>query len=370
MNTLVTDVLAALAVVVNGIPQGLIALSFGFAAFPTSVAFLVGAAGSLAFNSVATISFQAETITLAGKMGKDIKERLSLVFWGGLFLLIPSIFGLNEKIVTWIGPAVVSSMMAGVGIMLAYVAIDLFNSEKISGGASLLTGIVVWFFTLDLTKTIIISVFVSTVVYNILKKQGKVAEQNLVLDATREKFTFGNIEWKIWQRPNILFSALAIACLNIGANISFGKITGSIAKVNANIDHLSIYSCLADMVSSFFGGGPVESIISGTATAPDPVIASVMMMVIMAVILLLKLLPTIGRYVHSASIAGFLFVLGAFVTFISNIQGAIASVPAAQGPFGFSPWGMVIAATVLVSAKWNPFFGLLAGVAIKLVFGL
>ena len=73
MNTIVTDVLAALAVVVNGIPQGLIALSFGFAAFPTSVAFLVGAAGSFAFNSVATISFLAETITLAGKMGKDIR---------------------------------------------------------------------------------------------------------------------------------------------------------------------------------------------------------------------------------------------------------------------------------------------------------
>jgi AGZA family xanthine/uracil permease-like MFS transporter len=204
-------VLAALAVVVNGIPQGLIALSFGFAAFPTSVAFLVGAVGSFAFNSVATISFQAETITLAGKMGKDIRERLSLVFWGGLFLLIPSIFGLNELIVKWIGAAVVDSMMAGVGIMLAYVAIDLFNSEKISGGASLVTGIAVWFFTLDLTKTIIISVFVSTVVYNILKKQGKVPEQNLVLDATREKFTMGNIEWKVWQHPNILFSALAIA---------------------------------------------------------------------------------------------------------------------------------------------------------------
>ena len=31
---------------------------------------------------------------------------------------------------------------------------------------------------------------------------------------------------------------------------------------------------------------------------------------------------------------------------------------------------MVIAATVLVSARWNPFFGLLAGVAIKLIFGL
>ena len=124
------------------------------------------------------------------------------------------------------------------------------------------------------------------------------------------------------------------------------------------------------MGSSFFGGGPVEAIISGTATAPNPLRSSVIMMLIMAAILLFKLLPTIGKYVHSASIAGFLFVLGTFVTFASNIQGVIATVPAANGPFGFSPWGMVIGATVLVSAKWNPFFGLLAGVLIKMIFSL
>jgi AGZA family xanthine/uracil permease-like MFS transporter len=45
-------------------------------------------------------------------------------------------------------------------------------------------------------------------------------------------------------------------------------------------------------------------------------------------------------------------------------------VPAFEGPFGFSPWGMVIGATVLVSARWNPFYGLVAGVAIRMVFGL
>jgi AGZA family xanthine/uracil permease-like MFS transporter len=31
---------------------------------------------------------------------------------------------------------------------------------------------------------------------------------------------------------------------------------------------------------------------------------------------------------------------------------------------------MVIGATTLVSARWNPFYGLLAGLAIKLVFHL
>ncbi|MBN1334047.1 MAG: NCS2 family permease [Synergistales bacterium] len=365
-----TDLLTALAVVINGIPQGILALSFGFAALPTAVAFIIGIAGSLAFNSVATISFQAETITLAGTMGHNIKERLSLVFWGATFLLIPSLLGLNETIVAFIGPTIVTSMMAGVGIMLAYVAIELFNSEKWSGAASMITGLVVWFLTQDLAKTIIISVLVSTAVYNYLKFSRKVTVDETHLDLSRERFHFGNIEWKFWQNSRILFGALAIACLNIGANISFGKITGSIAGAETNIDHLAIYSSLADMGSTFFGGGPVEAIISGTATAPNPIRSSVFMMGIMAVILLLKLLPVIGRYVHKSSIAGFLFILGTFVTFATNIQGAIASAPEFAGPFGFGPWGMVIGATTLVSARWNPFFGLLAGLAIKLVFGL
>ena len=364
------DLLAALAVVVNGIPQGLIALSFGFAAFPTAIAFVVGAAGSLAFNSVATISFQAETITLAGKMGADIRERLTIVFWGGLFLLVPSCLGLNERIVAYIGNTIVCSMMAGVGLMLAYVSIEMLNSEKVSGAVSMATAILVWFFTKNLLYTIIISVFVSTLAYNVLKATGKVTNENLVLDPSREKFTLNNIEWKIWKFPKLLVNALALSCLNIGANISFGKITGSIANVNANIDHLAIYSSLADMLSSFFGGGPVESIISGTATAPNPIRSSVIMMLLMAAILLLKLLPVIGRYVHTAAIAGFLFVLGTFVTFATDIQLAIASAPAPDGVFGASPWGMIVAATTIVSARWNPFFGLLAGLGIKLVFGL
>lgn len=359
-----------MAVIINGIPQGLIALSFGFAAFPTAIAFVIGAAGSLAFNSVATISFQAETITLAGKMGNDIRERLTIVFWGGVFLLIPSCFGLNELIVSFIGNTIVCSMMAGVGLMLAYVSIEMLQSEKISGAVSMAAAILVWFLTKNLLHTIVVSVFISTLVYNLLKTQGKVTEENLVLDPAREKFTINNIEFQIWKYPKLLTHALALSCLNIGANISFGKITASIADAHANIDHLAIYSSLADMVSSFFGGGPVESIISGTATAPNPVRASVIMMLLMAAILLLKLLPVIGRYVHTAAIAGFLFVLGTFVTFATDIQLAIASAPAPEGTFGSSPWGMIVAATTIVSARWNPFFGLLAGLAIKFAFGV
>ena len=173
MEGLLESILTAIAVVINGIPQGILALSFGFAAFPTAVAFVIGIIGSIAFMSVATISFQAETITLAGTLGKDMKERLSLIFWGAALLLIPSLLGMNEALVQFIGPVVVTSMMAGVGLMLANVAIDLYNSEKWTGIVSIASALIVWFWTKDLAWTIIASVAISTAFYVLLKFNGE-----------------------------------------------------------------------------------------------------------------------------------------------------------------------------------------------------
>ena len=78
--------------------------------------------------------------------------------------------------------------------------------------------------------------------------------EEIKVDKSREKFTTGNIQWDFWTNRNIVIGALSLACLNIGANISFGKITGSIAGANTNIDHLAIYSSLADMGSAFGAG--------------------------------------------------------------------------------------------------------------------
>ena len=374
MEGLMESILTAIAVVINGVPQGILALSFGFAAFPTAIAFVIGILGSMAFASVATISFQAETITLAGTLGTTMKDRLSLIFWGAALLLIPSVLGMNEALVQFIGPIVVTSMMAGVGLMLANVSMNLFNSEKWTGMVSMMSALMVWFMTKDLAWTIIASVAISTVFYILLKANAGLRNklgvelEEIVVDQSREKFTVGNIEWKFWTNRNIVLGALSLACLNIGANISFGKITGSIAGTNTNIDHLAIYSSLADMGSSFFGGGPVEAIISGTAAAPMPIVASCIMMGIMAVILLTKLLPVIGQYVHRASIAGFLFVLGVFVTFATNMSGAIGLGGDFAGPYGFGPMGMIIGATTFVTMKFNPFYGLIAGFTTQLVF--
>ncbi|MBN3376773.1 guanine permease, partial [Clostridium botulinum] len=80
------DILSIFSVILNGLPQGLLALSFGFASVPTAFAFLIGAAGNAITGSVVPISFQAETITLAGTIGDNLKERLSMIFYGGLIM--------------------------------------------------------------------------------------------------------------------------------------------------------------------------------------------------------------------------------------------------------------------------------------------
>ena len=46
MKAILTDLLAIIGVVLNGLPQGLLALTFGFASVPTALAFFVGAVGN------------------------------------------------------------------------------------------------------------------------------------------------------------------------------------------------------------------------------------------------------------------------------------------------------------------------------------
>jgi AGZA family xanthine/uracil permease-like MFS transporter len=350
---LLKDLLAALSVVLNGLPQGLLALSFGFASVPTAFAFLVGAVGCLALGVVAPISFQAETITLAGTMGNNMKERLSMIIFGAIGMTFIGLFGLLEKIVSFIGPAITNGMMAGVGIMLARVALNMAKKNKIVGYASIAVSFVVYMITKDLVYTVTISVVGTSILAVILKQKS-----DLII-TEREKISF--------QKPvvnlTVIQGALAMICLNIGANIAFGEITGSIANTAVNIDHLSIISSLADLVSASFGGGPVESIISATGGAPDPLRSSVIMMSIMAIILFAGLLPKIGKYVPSESIAGFLFVLGAIVTVPVN---ALAALSVTGIPGG----AMVGGITMTVTAISDPFYGMLAGVIFRTVASL
>ena len=350
----IQDLLAAIGVIINGLPQGLLALTFGFASVPTAAGFIAGAVGCGIFGIVAPVSFQAETITLVGTMGRNITERLSMVFWEGCILLIIGLLGVFSKIVDLIGPVITNGMMAGVGILLTKVAIDMTRRNPYMGGFSIASALLTYYITPDpankLVFTIVISVFLTTIMGFIVKQKTKFA-----YNPEREKFIF--------QKPiinrNVIRGALGIATLNIGANIAFGSITAhTIAKADINLDHLTIVSSIADIASSLFGGGPVQSIISATGAAPHPVLAAVLMMSLMAVILLSRLLPKIGKFVPSESIAGFLLVLGAIVTVPTNASLAL------QSGIG-TPDSIIGAATMAVTAITDPFVGMVAGLIVK-----
>ena len=100
---LLQDILAAIGVVLNGIPQGLLALSYGFASVPTGIGFAIGAVACGALNSVAPISFQAETIVMAGSVGKNRRERLSMVMFGGIIMVVLGLTGALSAITSFAG---------------------------------------------------------------------------------------------------------------------------------------------------------------------------------------------------------------------------------------------------------------------------
>ena len=351
MNAILTDIMAVIGVVLNGLPQGLLALSLGFASIPTAMAFFVGAVGNAVTQNVAPISFQAETITYAGTSGKNRSERCTMIFIGGVIMAIVGLTGTLTRIVDFIGVDIASGMMAGVGLILAKTAVDMIRSDRLSGFVSLVSALITYYIFRSssnvLVYTILVSVVASCVASAIFQKGErktiKVEDDNF----KRQPFTFNT---------NVIIGALGMACLNIGSNISFGSITSSMAPgAHYNVDQLTFISSLADMCSSFFGGAPVESIISATAAAPHAVIAGIAMMVVIGVILLTGLLPKIGRYVPSSSIAGFLFVLGVFKTVCLDAPTALATAPAVGG------------LTMAVTAISNPFFGMLAGIAARLL---
>ena len=342
------DILAAIGVVFNGIPMMLFAMSYGFMAAPTAIGYAIGAGGMLMTGAVTPVSIQAGTIALVGTMGKEIKERLSIALFAGLLMALIGAFGLIHVIMDFAGANVVRGMQAGVGVILARVGIDMIKSDKFVGLISLVSALAVYIPTQDLVYTIVVSVIVSSAAFLYKNKKP--------MDVDAEKYNFKL--YKPIVNYNVVRGALALACLTIGSNIAFGNITAGMGGNTANIDHLTIFSGLAN-VSALFGGAPVESIISATGAAPNPMLSGVLMMLMLGAIMVTGLLPKIARYVPMQSVAGFLFIIGAFATLPGNAAAAFADV---AGPFAFAP-----GVALLVTALTDPFIGLVAGVVVSML---
>jgi len=354
----VQDILAAIGVVFNGIPMMIFAMGYGFMAAPTAIGYAIGAGGMLIAGTVTPISIQAGTIALVGTLGKNIKERLSMALYAGLIMAVVGAFGLIHTVMSFSGPRIVAAMQAGVGIILAKVAFDMIKSDKFVGLISLVTALLVWFMAQGphvLVYTIVVSVLVSSAAFLIKNKKP--------MDIVAEKYKLS------YHKPifnyNVVRGALALACLTIGSNIAFGNITAGMSGTTANIDALTVYSGLANL-SALFGGAPVETIISATGAAPNPMLSGILMMLMMGVILVTGLLPKIARFVPMQSIAGFLFVIGAFATLPGNAFNAFSGAAVGAERLGAG-------LTLLVTALTDPFIGLASGtlfMRIAPLFGL
>jgi AGZA family xanthine/uracil permease-like MFS transporter len=350
------DLMAAIGVVLNGIPQGIMAMGLGFAVFPTTFSFLLVAAINFIFHSVAPVSFQAESLALTGNLGRNTREFTSIIFGGSVIMVIIGFTGVLTRIVHLFGNQVITAMMAGVGIMLAKISLDMskVHHHSLTGWLSILIAVITYLISKDLVWTICLSVILSSL-YAVL---GEHYRADLPTNVTVRKFIFT----KPTLNLRIVRGALSLACLNIGANLSYGLITGQMTGIKPNPVNLNLLTssqALADMGTSLLGGAPVETIISATASAPEPVIAGCLMMLIMAAILALGLLQKVGKYVPGSSIAGFLFVLGMFVTFPENAATALTGKEQ-----------LVAATTMLVTALVDPFVGLLSGGLLKVLLPL
>lgn len=348
------DILAAIGVVLNGIPQGIMAMSLGFAVFPTTFSFVFAAAVNGVFSSVAPLSFQAESLALTGNLGQTQRERTSIIFWGSIVMCLIGFTGTLTKIVTFMGNNIMSGMMAGVGIMLAKIALEMAKHQPKNGYLSILIAVLTYLITKDLVWTIVLSV-VGTSLFAVFVQHYRVS---LPDNVTSRRFNFTKPILNI----HIIRGALSLACLNIGANISYGLLTGQMTKIKPNpvdLNLLTSTQALADMGTSLLGGAPVETIISATASAPEPVIAGIIMMLIMAVILFAGWLPKIGKYVPSASIAGFLFILGIFITFPENAATALQGSSA-----------VIAGITLVITALVDPFTGLASAAVLKFILPL
>lgn len=362
-------ILAVIAVIINGIPQLLYAQSRGFALKPSGFAYLVGAVGNLLTGSVTPISGQAETITVAS-VKKNLRNNVSSILLAAVVMVTLGLCGGVNKIADFAGVAVVSGMMAGVGLILADVSWQMFGQEKrvtlVSLAAALLTMVLLRNNPNKLVWMIFISVLVSTLDFLLLQKR-RINFEEMVEDG-REPIA-DSTEWRIWKKEywadfklvkptinlTVIMGTLSLVMLNIGANISFGGITASIAKTTQNFDHLSIINSLADVPSSLFGGPPIEAIISGTAGAPHPVACGIVFMFATAILILLGLVGRLGKYLPAQSIAGFLFFIGIQFTFLPNLGGVVA---AEKNVCGFVALG-------ITAWSKNPFLGMVVGVLVK-----
>ena len=349
------DILAAVATLGDAVGEGLVALALGFAALPTGIGFLIGAILVFAFSSVIPVCFEVESLTVISRLAnRDWKRMAYMVLLAGLLGTCLGLLGVYGRIVSFIEGPILSGMMTGVGVILSFVAIDTFKGNKVVGGVSIAAALLAFFILSGNDNNLIYALFISVLAGVIASRF--VPFEVIETSAEREKIRLIPFDGFAWLKDiRVIRGALALLALRVGTSIAYSGIDGQMAGVTVNVDHTNIIAGVAGMSSALFGGAPIEPIISGTAAAPTPHISAVIMMVVMGGILLLGLLPRLAKVIPMASIAGFLFLLGACLAVPDNIGGVVSEADMFSGPV----------TVVVTAATFDPFLGMICGIAVR-----
>ncbi len=391
------DFLAAFAMLADVIGEGLVAISLGWALKPAGIGFLIGMVLLIAFRTVAPVSFEVESLTIVSRIAKrKWHVMIYAVILAGIVGAILGALGLISTIVDFIGPSIQYGMMTGVGVILAVVAIDLIKENKVIGIVSAGVAFIVFFATIDDPSSIIYALAASVAVSVVVARFVKF--DPILPDAKREKISLilpfrnlgslfrkfqteeetpsgGGTKAKVikllTRSDKILLvrAALALIALRLGTGIAYPAIDADIAGIDtvtgsghSIFDVTSIIAGIAGASSAFFGGTPLEPIISGTAASPNPVFSAALMMGLAGVILLLGFVGKIARYIPIQAVTGFLLLLGALIIFPENAPLAMEENPLVGG-----------VTAVVTGATMDPFIGMIAGLITKglmLLFGV
>lgn len=344
--------LGAFGTSLNGITAIILATTFGFGALPSALLFATGAIAMLVTGEVSPLMLQTELVVLAGSLGRDRSERLSICVYAGLFSAVLGATGIVGAVVDFVGSDILFGIMAGVGIMLTTVGVKMIGEDLILGLPSLFSGVFTYLLTKDVIYTSIVSILVPGVLYNVLKRCGVKCGKNsapALNEAETERFR----PVKLRFNAVVLRGFLAIATLLTGGIISGAAVNASLAGRTAGFNAVTLYTGLGTALSSFFGGAPGGIVVSGTAVAPDPVVSGVIMMAILFLVMVFRLTGKLRRILPLNCVSGLLFVIGAFVIFPGNALSALGTNP------------LTGAVTMLTAALVDPFTGMCAGLAVR-----
>lgn len=352
------DISVALLSLLDVASGAVLALSFGFLLLPSAAGFIVGAVGSLLTGSITPVSFQQENLVLAQGLSKDIRPRVSMILIAAILTGLLGLFGLPQAIVDKIGPEIFFGMLAGVGLYLTKVGLDLAKEKLIIGIPCAIVALGVQIWTNNLVYAVTASVPLGILIQWLLVRSGRSQVSEIRVPKYSSWWAGIVTEFKaikpIVSVP-VVIGALALATLTLGGNIAYTGVNLSMANNPAQTyNQVTIISGLADFASSLFGGASMEVIVSATAAAPHPVASGVLLMLGAAIVLLSGLIYKVAKYIPLSAMGGYLIAIGAVLVFPWNAMDAFK----AGNP-------IVVALTIATTAFTNPFYGLIVGLIAK-----